>query len=55
MFLPNFFLFYSDNAEEKCFDTYNLIGCFEENNPGKLLENYRNDINWHNIFAFMIE
>ena len=50
MLLPN-----TGNAEEECSGTYNLIGCFEENNPGKVLQNYRDDINWTDIVRFMKE
>ena len=40
-------------GEDKCKKNYNLIGCYEEYNPGVLLFNDRHNIKWNDITKYM--
>lgn len=40
-------------AEEECGNTYKLVGCYEERNPGEMLVNLRDTIKWDNITGSM--
>ena len=44
---------FTGKGEESCADNYDLIGCYEEYDPGVILLNDRHNIEWKDISSYM--
>ncbi len=43
----------SGKGSSSCKKDYNMIGCYEENNPGVAIFDDKHSVDWNNIVDFM--